>query len=77
MSLTIRKGHPYSGGASMEKKPVFISLRYKLQSIILFLVALPLVVVAGTAYTLNAQALSERIMQSNANALIKERSKTP
>lgn len=55
----------------MRKKPVFISLRYKLQCIILFLVALPLVVVAGTAYMFNAQALSERIMQSNANAASK------
>ncbi|EHL73070.1 hypothetical protein HMPREF1032_02563 [Subdoligranulum sp. 4_3_54A2FAA] len=52
----------------MKKKPFFFSLRYKLQCIILLLVALPLVVVAGTAYMLNARSLSERIMQSNATA---------
>lgn len=52
----------------MKGKPFFFSLRYKLQCIILLLVALPLVVVAGTAYLLNARSLSERIMQSNANA---------
>ena len=44
----------------MKKKPFFFSLRYKLQCIILLLVALPLVVVAGTAYMLNARSLSER-----------------
>ena len=46
----------------MKKKPFFFSLRYKLQCIILLLVALPLVVVAGTAYMLNARSLSERII---------------
>lgn len=55
----------------MKKIRFFFSLRYKLQCIILLLVALPLVVVAATAYTLNARSLSERIMQSNANAVSK------
>lgn len=54
----------------MPGKP-FFSLRYKFQCIILFLVALPLVVVAVTTYTLNANVLSEQIVQSNNNAVNK------
>lgn len=53
------------------KKTRFFSLRYKLQCIILLLVALPLVVVAAAAYIINANSLSERILQSNASAASK------
>lgn len=52
----------------MKRKPFFFSLRYKLQCLILLLVALPLIVVSVIAYTTNSRFLTRQIAQSNANA---------
>lgn len=52
----------------MKKQEHFFSLRYKILVVILVLVALPLITVAVTVYTLNKNELTERLIESNVNS---------